>query len=227
MIISFDIETIGNPDAVALMPPPEVKTGNIKDPAKIVEKVAEAKREQVEKAALDPLTARVVCYAAVGFVTPSHEGMQEHVEIVSEASDEEETKIIQSIFRVLGEDETRIVTWNGIGFDLPMIYKRAMILDVNPCSFGAPPLSAWTKRYSTERHYDLMQIWGGWNSNQFAKLDTVARMVLGERKNDFDVTTLGELIKTEEGRDAAAKYCLQDANLTWLLWTKFNGTLFN
>jgi DNA polymerase elongation subunit (family B) len=227
MIISFDIETIANHDAVAIMPPPEVKTGNIKDPSKIAEKVAEAKREQTEKAALDPLTARVVCYSAVGFVAPSHEGMQEHVEIIKEASDEEETKIIQSIFRVLGEDETRIVTWNGIGFDLPMIYKRAMILDINPGNFGTPPLSVWTKRYSTERHYDLMQIWGGWNSNQFAKLDTVARMVLGERKNDFDVTTLGELIKTEEGRDAAAKYCLQDANLTWLLWTKFNGTLFN
>lgn len=226
MIIALDIETIGNPDAVKLIPEPEVKTGNIKDPAKIAEKIAEAKREQSEKAALDPLTARVACFAAVGLVNPMADGEQEHVEVAEAATDEAEIVIVQSIMRMLGTEETRIVTWNGIGFDLPMIYKRAMVLGIDPGNFGAAPLSAWTKRYSTDRHYDLMQIWGGWASQGFAKLDSVAGMVLGQRKTEIDVATFAALLATEEGRKKIGDYCLQDTRLTWRLWKRFNGVMF-
>ena len=192
MIIALDIETIANPQAVALMPEPEVKTGNLKDPAKIAEKIAEAKRDQVEKAALDPLTARVACCAVVT-------EKNEHVEIIYKPDDEHEKELIQKVMQILSADELRIVTFNGIGFDLPMIYKRAMILGVDPGNFGAPALTVWTKRYSTDRHFDLMQIWGGW-SNEYTKLDTLARIVLGEKKNDFDVTTIAALLETDEGK---------------------------
>ena len=224
MMIAIDIETVGNPEAVALMPTPEVKTGNTKDPAKIAEKVAEAKREMFEKAALDPLTARVVCYSMVGLVNPGPEGQQEHVDIVQSLDDAAERTLLQSILRVLGGEDVRIVTWNGIGFDLPMIYKRAMILGADPANFGAPPLTAWTAKYKTDRHYDLMQIWGGWRD--YVKLDTVARMVLGSRKTEFDVTTIADLIATPEGRGKVAEYCLQDTRLTWGLFQKFTGFLF-
>jgi predicted PolB exonuclease-like 3'-5' exonuclease len=224
MIVALDIETIGNPEAVALMPEPEVKAGNVKDPAKIAAKQAEAKAAQLEKAALDPLTARIICYAAVGMVGADE---THHVSIVAAATDTAERGIIQEIMETLGSPEMRIVTWNGIGFDLPMIYKRAMILGVDPGNFGAPPLSAWTKRYSTDRHYDLMQIWGGWSSMGFAKLDTVAGLVLKERKTaGIDVTTFPAVMQTEEGRKSIADYCLQDTHLTWRLWKRFNGVLF-
>lgn len=224
MIVALDIETIGNPDAAALMPEPEVKAGNIKDPAKITEKLAAAKAEQLTKAALDPLTARIICYAAAGEVGGEEKNV---VEIVATPTDDAERALVQSVMEMLGTKEIRIVTWNGIGFDLPMIYKRAMILGVDPGSFGAPPLTAWTKRYSTDRHYDLMQIWGGWSSMGFAKLDTVAGLVLRERKTaGVDVTTFGALLETKEGRDKIAEYCLQDTRLTWRLWKRFNGVMF-
>jgi predicted PolB exonuclease-like 3'-5' exonuclease len=224
MIIALDIETIGNMDAVVLMPDPEVKTGNVKDPAKIAAKVAEAKAAQMEKAALDSLTARIICYAAVGEVGGE---LKEVAATVSEAGDADERELVQGIMEMLGTEELRLVTWNGIGFDLPMIYKRALILGVDPGNFGAPPLSAWTKRYSTDRHYDLMQIWGGWNSGQFAKLDTVAGLILCEKKTEgIDVSTFAEVMKSKEGRDKIAEYCLQDTRLTWRLWARFNGVLF-
>jgi DNA polymerase elongation subunit (family B) len=206
------------------MPEPEVKTGNLKDPAKIAEKKAEAKAEMLSKAALDPLTARVICYAAAG---ESDGEEKHHTAITPEITDANERELIQDIMKMLGTPDMRIVTWNGIGFDLPMIYKRAMILGVDPGSFGAPPLSAWTKRYSTDRHYDLMQIWGGWNSGQYSKLDTVARLVLGEHKTDgIDVTTFADVMQTAAGRAKIAAYCLQDTRLTWRLWKRFNGVMF-
>ena len=220
MIVALDIETIGNPEAIALMPEPEVKLGNVKDPAKIAEKIAAAKLAQVEKAALNPLTARVVCYAMASM-------KDAYADAICAISDEDERCMIQNIMTAIGTPETRLVTWNGIGFDLQMIYKRAMILGVDPADFGAPPLPAWTKRYNTDKHYDLMQIWGGWSSMGFEKLDTVSRMLLGDQKTEgFDVTTIAALIETDEGREQVKKYCLQDTVLTYRLWEKMNGTLF-
>ena len=224
MIVALDIETIGNPDAAALMPELEIKAGNIKDPAKIAEKLAAAKAERLTKAALDPLTARIICYAAAGEVNGEEKNV---VETVDAPTDDAERALVQSIMEMLGTKEIRIVTWNGIGFDLPMIYKRAMILGVDPGSFDAPPLTAWTKRYSADRHYDLMQIWGGWSSVGFAKLDAVAGLVLGDRKTaGIDVTTFADVMQTEAGRKKIAEYCLQDTHLTWRLWKRFNGVMF-
>jgi uncharacterized protein YprB with RNaseH-like and TPR domain len=221
VIVAIDIETIGNPEAVKLMPAPKAN-GRLKDPAKIAADIAEKVAAMSAEAALDALTARVACYAAVGIV----DGNQEHghVEVASAATDNAERAIVQSIMRVLGADECRIVTWNGIGFDLPMIYKRAMLLGVDPGSFGAPPLSAWTTRYKTDRHYDLMQIWGGWRD--YVKLETVARMVMGEHREEIEYALMPELMKTEEGRKAIADGCLNHTRLTWQLWQRFNGCLF-
>lgn len=233
MIVAFDIETIPNPDAVALLPEPKASK-RLKDPAKIEADIADKKANQSEEAALDPLTARVACYAMVGMVNPSHEGRQEHVQCIDAATDDAERAMLQSLMRVLGNDDIRIITWNGVGFDLPMIYLRAMVLGVDPGSFGAPPLNAWTKRYANERHYDLMQIWLGWSTRNKGKswdspngaLNLVACMMLGAGKIEFDVTTIPALIETAEGRAAVTEYCLHDTRLTWQLWQRMNGTMF-
>ena len=55
MDIAFDIETIGNRSMVERMPEIDVKVGNLKDPAKIAEKIAEAKADQIDRMALSPL----------------------------------------------------------------------------------------------------------------------------------------------------------------------------
>jgi len=107
-----------------------------------------------------------------------------------------------------------------------MTYKRAMILGIDPANFGAPPLTAWTKRYSVERHYDLMQIWGGWSSQGYAKLELVASLIIGEHRADIPYDQVPELIKTEEGRKSVLDGCMNHTRLTGELWKKFNGTMF-
>ncbi len=224
MIFALDIETCGNPDMLPLLPEPECTDSRIKDPVKIAAHIAAKKESQVADMALDPLTGRVICFAAVG--SDGSETTLEHVRIAESLSDDEERKLVQDMMTMLGTPETRVVTWNGVNFDLPYIYKRAMILGVDPANFGAPPLSAWTKRYAADKHFDLMQIWGGWSSQGYEKLDTVARMVLKEAKAAADVTTFAALMQTKEGRDSIAAYCLQDTRLTWRLFERFNGFLF-
>ena len=218
MIVAIDIETIPNTAMIPFLPPPKISK-TLKDPAKIEAARIEGKQEQIDKMALDALTARICTFALVG-------ADKDYVSTIEQITDTAETILIESIMNTIGAEDVRLVTWNGIGFDLPMIYKRAMILGVDPAQFGAPPLSAWTKRYNTDKHYDLMQIWGGWSSGSFAKLDTVAQMILKDKKDDIDVTAIAGMIATPEGRDMVSQYCLQDTRLTWRLFEKFSGFLF-
>ena len=60
--ITFDIETIPNTSMLDRLPKPKAATGNLKDPAKIAEKEAAARAEQIEKMALSPLYGRICCW---------------------------------------------------------------------------------------------------------------------------------------------------------------------
>jgi DNA polymerase elongation subunit (family B) len=225
MIAAFDIETIPNPAAAAFLPEPEAAK-NLKDPAKIAADIAEKKQNQVSRMALDPLTGRICAYAMVSTGEAPGE-LSRFVEVLSGTpGDDDERAMVQAIMRALGSEDMRLATWNGANFDLPYVYKRALILGVDPAHFGAPPLSAWTKRYSTDRHFDLMQIWSNWGSHEYTKLDLVAGMVLGERKAEVDVTTFPEMLKTEAGCEAIASYCVKDTELTWRLFERMSGFLF-
>lgn len=76
--ICFDIETGPLPETelAAMVPafdPAEVKTGNLKDRDKVAAKIAEAeanhRREFIERAALDPLTGRVLAIGLLNWDT--------------------------------------------------------------------------------------------------------------------------------------------------------------
>jgi predicted PolB exonuclease-like 3'-5' exonuclease len=223
MLIALDIETIGNPKAVELMPVPEVKTGNLRDPDKIAAKVEEAITDRNKKAALDPLTARIAAYSAVGGSGPNSKAA-EFVEVLECDSDEAEVDLVESALSMLSADQMRIITWNGKMFDLPMLYKRALILGVDTAKYNAPPLSAWIGKQSSERHYDLMQLWCGYRD--MLKLSTIASVVLKKSKDDLDVASIPELLKTAEGKKNIQDYCLTDSRLTWELFQRMNGYLF-
>ena len=120
MDIAFDIETIPNSAMADRLPPVEIKAGNLKDPAKIAEKEAAARAEQVEKMALSPLYGRMCAWVAIDDGGPVYNGC------IAESSDEAETVIIEKAFETLSGK--RIITYNGNGFDLPFIYRRAVLL---------------------------------------------------------------------------------------------------
>jgi len=216
MIAAFDIETIPNHDVIHLLPEPKVDS-RLKDPAKIAAAESEAQQKQIDSMVLDPLTGRILCYSLVS-------GNHTKADTITEPTDAQEIELLQELFAILGKDDCRLVTWNGIGFDLPFVYKRSVVLGIDPATFGAPPLTAWTARYKTDRHYDLMQIWGGWRD--FVKLDTVAGLILGKKKIEVDVTAFIEQMKTEGGRKEILDYCVQDTRLTWELFERMLGTLF-
>lgn len=221
MFYAFDIETMPDSVKISSLPEPDVKLGNLKDPAKIEEKIAEARAEQIDKMALNPLYGRI---CAAVFVASNGKGELESLRFAAGDDDAEEAKLISGCFDVLRLDCARIVTWNGIGFDVPFLFKRAAILGV-PLR-GVPVLPFWCKRYATGSHIDLMQVWGGWNTAQFAKLDDVAGVCADDHKIKIDFKEFPELVKTAEGREKILDYCEQDVRLTYKIFEKFNGVLF-
>ena len=215
--IAFDIETIPNTSLIDRLPEPEVKAGNLKDPAKIAEKIEEAKKAQIEKMALSPLYGRICCWCA-------HDGENSTGSCITEETDAEETAVIERAFQLLGSDSlSLIVTYNGTTFDLPFLYRRAVILGIDPAEFKMPPLSAMLKRYDNDKHLDLMQVWCGFG--QFEKLDTLSALILDDHKVEIDFHDFPELIKTSEGRDKLIAYCEHDVELTYRLYTRIKGIL--
>lgn len=221
MVYAFDIETMPIQAKIGELPEPELRIGNLKDPVKIAEKQAEARAEQVSKMALNPLYGRIVC-AVFSNASPVP------LRFTAGDDDEEERELIRDCFRIMGgssDGPPRLASWNGGAFDLPFLFKRALLLDVwIPKTVGS--LDRWCKRYSTTPHADLMQIWSGWDSRNYAKLDDVAGAVFGGHKIGISFEEFPELVKSKEGRNRIADYCEQDTRLTLKLYHRFDGILF-
>lgn len=206
----IDIETYPDLNMVDTLPEPKIDS-RLKDPVKIEAKKVEAKQKQIDGMALNPLYGKIAC---IGYSTGGES------ECVIEGTEEQ---IINTFFDIisLGRAESpKIVTWNGISFDIPFIYKRAMILGIKPHI----SMSYWMKRYTTSPHCDLMQVWCNWYGME--ALNTVAKALLNKEKAEFDVTTIKDLIKTPEGRKEISSYCKKDVDITKELFDKMAGILF-
>jgi len=246
----IDIETMPNIDLISRLPgivKPEYPVrefhstgGSLKDPVKIMEKrqtydrkfaaacnkidvdYNAAKTKQIEKMSLDPLYGRICCIGV-------KRGDEEKVFIDDVNNDFIERNLIQNacdyIFTYSSIEPVKLATWNGKNFDIPFIYKRAMILGVSIDKHFQ--IWCWMHNHNDD-HRDLMQVWTGYNVNQYQGrkgLGIVSDILLGEKKVDFDVTKISEMIKTPEGRAEVSKYCLQDVRLTYRLLEKFKDYL--
>ncbi len=212
---SIDIETVYNPDMIRLLPEPEVAVANLKKPELIEAKIADAKQKQIDSMALNPLYGKICC---IGYYS-EEDGKGCYI---SEDETEIINNVMESIFNAKERNSTQIVTWNGCNFDIPFIFKRALLLGIKPTTF----LGMWIKRYSNTPHTDLMQVWSNWSFQGYTKLDDMGRVLLSQNKIDIDFKTFPELMKTQAGQDKIAEYCLMDCELTYNIYKKFNGILF-
>lgn len=213
-VMAVDIETMRDDSAIGNLPEPKIDS-RLKDPEKIAAATKEARLEQMSKMALDPMTGKICSIAIVSKVEKT---------VVCSLDEHEILETFFSSVARTGVSNPEICTWNGLGFDLPYLYRRAIITGH---SIGAAPkLSYWMKRYTTTPHCDLMQVWGNWDSRNFAKLDYVAGGLLGENKVEIDVLTFPELMKTEAGRAQIAGYNEQDSTLTLSLYYLMHTCLF-
>ena len=100
-----------------------------------------------------------------------------------------------------------VVTWNGRGFDMPVITSRALKHGV--------PMPWWFSdrntryRYSTEGHFDLMDFLADFGAAKNARLDAYAKLVGFPGKVGVDGSQVQPMVHA--GRiDEVNSYCLCD-----------------
>lgn len=205
--IFFDVETGALPESeiAAMMPPfdpAEVRTGNLKDPDKIAAKLAEAeashRREFIERAALDPLTGRVV---AIGLLHLAGG----RCEIIGH---DDEGQTLREFWQACRGEMGRVhqmVGFNIYQFDLPFLFRRSWKHRVEV------PFGIRRGRYWADEMVDLRDSWQLGDRQSRGSLDSIAKH-LGLGSKNGDGKAFAELWRTD--REKAVGYLRNDLELT-------------
>ena len=252
----FDIETAPLDDVAlaALCPPYEppekpgefdpaaVKCGNLKDAAKIKEKIdaARAAHELAvrdhditvakgaaehfakfrDKAALDATTGRVV---AIGISPCLITGVGANIIDCDGHKEASGLRLFWSWAALNLEVQRPMLGFNIHNFDLPFLRQRSWILGVTV------PHGVMNGRYPNPLFIDVMKEWTCHQSGKFVKLNTVALAcgLSGKASGSFTLPS-GEIVDVDganfyrvwrrpECRDLATQYLMQDIALPGLI----------
>ena len=218
----FDVETgpLAESELSALLPqfdPAEVKTGNLKDPAKIAEKIAEAetnhRRDFFDKAALDPLTGRVVAIGVLVVPTPGTDGDSCNSSLrtsgkFSIIGHDDEAQTLREFWELTRGDMGRLnplIGFNIFNFDLPFLIRRSWKHRI------AVPLGLRRGRYWSDQVVDLRDGWQLGDRQARGSLDSIAKH-LGVGAKNGDGKAFAELWQSD--RPKAEAYLRNDVELT-------------
>jgi hypothetical protein len=216
-IVIFDVETgpLADGELSALLPPfdpAEVKTGNLKDPAKIAEKIAEAaanhRRDFFERAALDPLTGRVVAIGLQVYQSvPGGDAFDgDATTVILGAADE--AALLTSFWAAVRGDHGRLnplIGFNICLFDLPFLMRRSWKHGVKV------PFGIRRGRYWGDQVVDLRDAWQLGDRQARGSLDSIAKH-LGVGAKNGDGKAFAELWRSD--RKQAEAYLRNDLELT-------------
>jgi hypothetical protein len=122
--------------------------------------------------------------------------------------------------------DVHLVTWNGRGFDLPVLAMRSLRHKLAaPWYYKSRDVRY---RYSTEGHLDLMDFLSDYGGSRQARLGDVARLCGLPGKTDMSGDKVADLwarAGEHPGEDASlrervARYCLQDTLQTALVFAR-------
>ncbi len=240
-MLIFDIETgpLHHDELMAFLPPfdesafqptefdpTSVKIGNLKDQAKIDEKVAEARRQHeaaqqslperlarakaahveefASRAALSPTTGRV---EAIGVLNPANGAAG----ILSG----DECGILSSFWakcEKLAKENRKIIGHNILGFDIPFLIRRSWVHEVD-----VPSALLFNGKWHNDKFLcDTMAVWGCGNYRDSISLDALGRLFgVGGKPDGTTGADFSRLWRgTQEERAQAEAYLLNDLQLT-------------
>lgn len=215
-ILAFDIETI--PDCAGLIEVLGLKPDT--EHAHVAEIAFQQRRKQTGSDFLQPYLQRV---AAISCAMRDRDGFR--VWTLGNA-DDAEPQLIQRFFDGMGRLTPQLVSWNGSGFDLPVLAQRAMIHGINAARFwdqGEDDRDFKWNNYLSRyhgRHIDLMDLLAIYQARANAPLDDMARLCGFPGKLGMDGSQVWSA--WQAGRIAEIRaYCETDATNTYLLYLRF------
>ena len=113
-----------------------------------------------------------------------------------------------------------LVSWNGAGFDIPVIMYRAMHHKLSaPALFNPAVKPDYLYRYG-EMHIDLMDKISLYNGYQRQKLDTIASLCGFAGKGDIDGSQVVPMVQAGDWQKLTT-YCESDVLNTWLIYLRW------
>lgn len=214
-IVGFDIETIPNmemdEDCLPKFDPESVKLGNLKDPSKVAAKIISAEEKfkaSISKTmSLDPAYALVCTFAAIKYDTQSGDTIDECLIQTTDGDDYEAVSEGWGFMTKAFESNIPAVSFNGKGFDLPVMLFAAMRQDV---PVRPKMYNIMMSRYGNNRHYDLLQDLAGRDRARWHNFDFYLKRFAVGSKGGMDGSQVWPAY--QEGRfDDIKEYCYQDA----------------
>ena len=220
-ILAFDIETI--PDAHAIRTLHDFPN-DISD-ADVVEFALQKRRAQNGSDFLPLHLHRVVAISCC--LRWSDDKV--HVSTIGKIEDDEAT-VLRKFYELLERYTPQLVSWNGGGFDLPVLHYRSLIhgisaaryWDMGDGDFGDSRDFKWNNYLSRYhmRHCDLMDVLAMYNGRANAPLDQMAKLCGFPGKMGMDGSKVWDAYQQgqlQEIRD----YCETDAANTYLMFIRF------
>jgi 3'-5' exonuclease len=214
----FDIETVPDVELGRRL----YDLGDLDDAG--VAKAMFAKQKQARQTDfLPPPQQRVV---AISVVLRSGDGLK-----IFSLGDEKspERELVQRFFDGLTRYTPTLVSWNGSGFDLPVLALRALRHGVDAHRYWEVGDSDRDFRYNNYlsryhwRHIDLMDVLSGYGASGRSSLDVVAQLVGLPGK--LGIGGAQVWASFQRGELAAIRdYCEADALNTYLIYLRFQLT---
>lgn len=212
----FDLETI--PDAAGLR-----RLGDYSPDLSDVQVIEAALQARRESHGSDFLPLHLHKIAVVGCVFRDDSGFR--VKTLGQA-DDPEANLIAGFFKTIERYTPRLISWNGSGFDLPVLHYRSLIHGIQAPRYWDMgeddrdfKYNNYISRYHN-RHIDLMDLLAKYNGRANAPLDDLAKLCGFPGKLGMDG---GQVWKAwSDGKaDEVRAYCETDVVNTWLVYCRF------
>ena len=137
-----------------------------------------------------------------------------------------EAELVQRFYDGIEKYSPDLVSWNGSGFDLPVLTYRALLHGVQAARFWETGDEDPAFRYNNYlsryhwRHTDLMDVLSSFQGRGRASLASMATLLGLPGKLGFDGSQVWEAFQAGNLL-GIRRYCETDVLNTWLIWLRF------
>jgi predicted PolB exonuclease-like 3'-5' exonuclease len=215
-ILAFDIETVPDVAGIRRLRPALLELSD----AEVAQTLFAERREKTGSDFLPLHLHRVV---AISCAFRDDTGFR--VRSIGQP-DDDEGRLIQAFFATVDRYTPNLVSWNGGGFDLPVLHYRGLIHGVHATRYWELGdddrefrFNNYISRYHT-RHTDLMDLLALYQPRASAPLDDLSKLCGFAGKLGMDGSKVWDAFQAG-AINAIRQYCETDVVNTYLMYTRY------
>jgi 3'-5' exonuclease len=218
-VLVFDIETIPNAQGLRDL-------GAAAADASDAEAIAAARATRAAAGQSDFMPHHLHKIAVISCVLRGAKGLKVRSFVNDGSQANGERDCIQHFFDIIEQHQPQLVSWNGSGFDLPVLHYRALANNVVANKYWDMgeddrdyKWNNYISRYHN-RHLDLMDLLALYSGRGNAPLDALAKLCGFPGKLGMDGSKVWDAYHAGK-IDDIRRYCETDVMNTYLLYCRF------